>query len=421
MLFKRFDKLVCCIGIMFLVALIMHLKFYSLERTLNHERIIKNENMSFKYYKDGDLFLYSAFLDVREKSKHVIRIIAVSPWITKKIYCRLYYHHGNKLTVSADISRLSEYKGFKYAGHLYSCVVPSAKDPFKVSVIKTFNSETESSKLQLIKVGNKLDKDFLKPSFATCLNQLHKYSHVHKLIQYVEYQRHVVGINKIIIYDFDGVSNEVMKAVRYYEEIGLVSVQPFKLPVKTACFPSQGGEIKCWGQVVQINDCLYRNMDKYKYLVTTDVDEYVMVHQENLETYSDIVEAVNTEEPKEKPLASYRLKSAFFCVSEDDDKRKSNAFLMKNTKRKRFEKYRFKCIVNPRGVITNNIHVVSKAMEGYNTFTNVPEDIAFVHHYRSIETTCNITDTAAIKYSHVLLNHVNKVCSDLNLEFLEPY
>ena len=235
--------------------------------------------------------------------------------------------------------------------------------------------------LPLTITGTK-DETEIKTSFVICVNQIHNYRHVHKFMQFVEYQRNIMGITKIIIYDFDHVSDDVLKAVKYYIKIGLVSVQPFRLPVKTSKRPPKNkvkDGLKTWGQGMQVNDCLYRNMDKYTYIVALDLEEYIMSHKKSIRTYRDIINSLDKEDKYQ--TASYNFNNAFFYMSIKDSDR-SNAFLFKHSNRNKFEPARSKCIVNPRRVIVNDVHPVIMPIDGYSNKLEVNETIAFVHHYQ---------------------------------------
>ena len=61
-----------------------------------------------------------------------------------------------------------------------------------------------------------------------------------------------------------------------------------------------------------INDCLYRNMYRYKKIVCVDLDEYIVPRQHS--NYRQLIEAIDTTHPYNHPAKSYMFRNSYFWL-----------------------------------------------------------------------------------------------------------
>lgn len=78
------------------------------------------------------------------------------------------------------------------------------------------------------------------------------------------------------------------------------------------------------GQVLQIQDCFMRSIGRYRWMLTVDLDEYVVPHTTYIKNLHDLVEANVLREPSGRQIApsELRFQSAFFepCLPGDKDR-----------------------------------------------------------------------------------------------------
>ena len=95
--------------------------------------------------------------------------------------------------------------------------------------------------------------------------------------------------------------------MQYYESLGVLEMKNITLagnqpndPVLQNKFIYQGPKPRKRGnERLQVNDCLLRNVQKYKYIACIDIDEVIV--PENESTWSAMMEQVD-KQPKDKVL-----------------------------------------------------------------------------------------------------------------------
>uniref|UniRef100_UPI00358FEE9E glycosyltransferase family 92 protein C33H5.2-like n=1 Tax=Myxine glutinosa TaxID=7769 RepID=UPI00358FEE9E len=95
----------------------------------------------------------------------------------------------------------------------------------------------------------------------------------------------ILGATSVTVYN-TSVSHTMDIILRAYIEIGILEV--IQWPIANYLRPSFGwrpskhpGEIQYFGQIATINDCLYRNKHRTKYIAFLDVDEIIVPHKWN--------------------------------------------------------------------------------------------------------------------------------------------
>lgn len=83
---------------------------------------------------------------------------------------------------------------------------------------------------------------------------------------------------------------ELMRVAKYYEEIGLLELQPFVVP------STFNDTIRNDFQILQylpINDCFYRVKNLYDFVLLLDVDEIVLPMMKNDRNWNDLFRRLN--------------------------------------------------------------------------------------------------------------------------------
>jgi len=182
-----------------------------------------------------------------------------------------------------------------FTAYLFRCSPPKKKKPSFVSVV--YKSCTIPDHLLLVKPTSPAKRSYLV-QFTVCLMPLHfKYSRGYELVEWIELNR-ILGAERFTVY-VQSTAESDEKILTYYKNHGLVEIIHWPLPVSN-------DEVHYFGQVVALQDCLYRNKATSEYVVNIDLDEFVIPHREHLYSWKDIVAN------RTIPTLSFIFKNTFF-------------------------------------------------------------------------------------------------------------
>ena len=152
-------------------------------------------------------------------------------------------------------------------------------------------------------------------------------------------------------------------------------------------------EIRTEGLFAALNDCLYRNMNSFKYLMMIDMDELIIPYQSlklvdmlNLVT-QNLIQAGKAVSSGE--VSSYSFQNSFFYLQWPDDPTFLTSppltVLHKTRRRQKLHppKQRSKYICVPSSVKEAGNHFIWEFQRGKTL--NVPPSYGFLHHYRLCE------------------------------------
>jgi len=335
-------------------------------------------------------FVYSAFYDDREKP--LVRVVAATK--TKKsdkVWCKLYYSNRQPVLVQAGISVIRENWNLQYSAAFVTCdLLDRATGSYRPAP----QSLSLVAKLNLA-ASNQLPVHYsdtgirppVTPSLGVCVKPLHfHYNKSLELLQFLEMNR-LLGVTKFTMYN-DTVGEEVACLLRHYQDQGLLEVLPWRLDITSQ------KEIRTEGLFAALNDCLYRNMNKFKYLMLIDLDELVIPYQNK--TLLDLLADLKTRTVIQagKPLtpsqvSSYSFQNGFFYLQWPDSPSSPTSppltALLKTRRRQKLHppKQRSKYICSPGAVKEAGNHFIWEFHHGKTL--NVPPSLAFLHHYRVCE------------------------------------
>ncbi len=104
---------------------------------------------------------------------------------------------------------------------------------------------------------------------SACVKPLHfDYGRTLELLEFLELNK-LLGVTRFTLYNHT-VSREVSCVLRDYADRGEVDLLPWSLNMASQ------SEIRTEGLFAALNDCLYRNMWRYNYLLLIDLDEFVV-------------------------------------------------------------------------------------------------------------------------------------------------
>ena len=307
--------------------------------------------------KGHKFFVYSAFYDTRDTKKPVVRVIGVTR--TKrsdKVMCRLYYDTKKEFVdssqvdkrinqtfstkskinppsfhdVAASISIIRENWNLKYSACFVICPLFTEQASYKsvgtvvpdsVSVIPVVSNNyidiNVTNRLPVInsKNGGTGTNEVNKTDIGVCVKPIHfHYNKTFELIEFIELNK-ILGVSKFTFYNHT-MSDEVGCVLDYYmNQENEVSVMSWDLKVDSQT------EIRTEGLFAALNDCLYRNMNEFHYLMLIDFDEFVIPHLND--TLPDMLEYLNSNKvtmkngrklAHPKVTSSYSFQNSFFYL-----------------------------------------------------------------------------------------------------------
>ena len=234
-------------------------------------------------------------------------------------------------------------------------------------------NEGELSDPILVKYGK---NDKLVP-FGVCLHKaLFSITNPQLLVDWIEIHKQL-GAEIITVY-LEDVPEGIAKAVQSYIKDGLLELLDWNLKKRTRDF----------GQTGVVNDCLYRNLYRVKYLGMYDLDE-VIVSQKHY-SWHEMIEYLNSRYNLDK-YASLKFKGCPFHVSIRDKVIGNNVSLCQNaslpvyftrTMRDKDAVDHPKLMIKPALIISAHIHHIDYAWTTWFSFhINVPAKLAICHHY----------------------------------------
>lgn len=336
-------------------------------------------------------FVYSAFYDDR-RSKWVRVIAAARTRLADKVLCQFTYSDGREPFTVTGINRLiRENWNLKYSAYFILCPIkqPNMPVPSHVSIIRQGS----------IEIGNKVvvhdnKKAFKKPDgIAVCIKPLHyEYNKVKNLIEFIELNR-ILGVNHFVLYNHT-VGTEVGCILQKYIVEGIVTVLPWQLDIVSQ------KEIRTEGLFAALNDCLYRTMYRFRYVLMIDLDEYIIPHK-NLSLALLLAQLIKKNPDR---TGAFSFQNAFFYLQWPNDTASATLpykllTLQKTIRKSKFHahKQRSKCVVLPERVVEMGNHFVWEFLAG-KTMMNIPPDMGFLHHYR----VCEFGGNDCINTTHVV-------------------
>ena len=291
---------------------------------------------------------------------------------------------------------------FSFTAYLFRCFLPKKKKPLFVSVV--YKSCTAPDHFLLVKPTSPARGSY-PVQFTVCLMPLYfNYSRGYELVEWIELNR-ILGAERFTVYVQSSADN-VAKILTYYEQQELVELVRWPLPVGK-------DEIHYFGQVLALQDCLYRNKATSEYVVNLDLDEFVVPHREDLYSWKDIVAN------RSIPTLSFIFKNTFFrkewlktnghnfTGKEIALEFKLVTLLLHEHETKEFSYgHRSKYFAKTSQADYLIIHEVKG--KGKSVF--VPSDVALLHHYRNWFDYAAVPksndDTVIHKYGDALLRNV---------------
>ncbi|XP_047466895.1 uncharacterized protein LOC125023583 isoform X2 [Mugil cephalus] len=122
-------------------------------------------------------------------------------------------------------------------------------------------------------------------NFTVCVSNLFgDFNNVLQFAQTLEMYR-LLGVNRVVIYN-TSCGPELDRLLQSYSKEGFVEMVPWPInkhlkPSGGWLFSEHGGDLHYYGQLATLNECIYRSMERSRYVLLNDIDEIIMPYQHN--------------------------------------------------------------------------------------------------------------------------------------------
>ncbi|XP_069465185.1 uncharacterized protein [Ambystoma mexicanum] len=359
------------------------------------------------------------------RDKNAVRILGIVHYQeVKELYC--WFHcradAGYLAIRKADIEIHSDRFGFPYGAADFICPEPQDCDPKFVSI--HWSRDGDCEQIPMFEIRNR-HPQALSAEFTVCISTMFgNYDNVLLFIQSVEIYK-LLGVQRVMVYKSD-CSPWMERVLQHYISDGTVEVIPWTIAShlkvsKRWHHDMSPADIGYYGQLAALNDCIYRNMYRSKYLLLHDIDEIVLPirHRDWKSMMADF-------ETQGTNIGVFMFENYVFRHDVFDYTFNNSAWdavpginILQHIHREPHgADIQFKgrkMIINPRKVIQTSVHYVSKA---YGATFSAPSDSAILYHCRK-QYQANLTrdslikDTRIWKYNSSIIDSVNKVLNEI--------
>ncbi|XP_054279522.1 uncharacterized protein LOC128997811 [Macrosteles quadrilineatus] len=388
----------------------------------------------------GIFYLYAAYYDNRTLSRigPSVRILAMVDRVDPNviIYCQMWFQNI-KEPVVVKVAKYNYiwHKSWGSPGpgdlhpYLMTCPIPREyrnEVPDSVGIVEE-KCDMSSNNLRVI-----YKKPEKKKDFAVCVKGLDfPYQDVSvRLIEWIELLK-VLGADKIIFYQYQ-VHQNISKVLKFYQEEGNVDVVPITLPGYQPNIPGLQHEYLkdhsfriLRNEPIHFNDCLYKNLYSYKYIVLMDSDEVIMPKKES--SWEGLLHSLSPGKIKD----SYYVQNVYFF----DDLRQHGwteeipqyMHMLQHVYRSRnftMPGHYIKAFHDPERILTLHNHFPVECLGPQCDTYAIATDVAQLQHYRAdcvgeLMEVCdeyknNIVKDATIwRFKNILVNRVSATLNKL--------
>ncbi|XP_068224432.1 uncharacterized protein [Palaemon carinicauda] len=399
---------------------------------------------------NGSFYLYAAYYDNRTLAERrpVIRILGMIDRLEPSVkpYCQIWFDGQSKPVFSQIwqykwiwVKGWGNYRNGVLQPYLMSCSVPSEYQGLVPESVSLAEKPCDMATTNLRVINNRPPSGE-KEDFAVCVKGIN-YPFNDLSVRLTEWFEllFLLGANKVFIYDM-AVHPNVSKVLNYYKEKGKIGITKLTLPgqqpnIRGVSYMYLKAKIvhKRQNEVIPYNDCLYKNMYKYKYISLLDIDEVIMPR--NSSSWRELLEIVKRKDTAEnKHRSSYVARNVYFM----DDMRQPQEpdvtdvpgymHMLQNIYRSgNYTKpgAYVKCFHDTERVLTLHNHFPFSCIGPQCTAYSMSTDDAHLQHYRSdcvgeLKKVCGVRykshptkDPSILKYKKALISRVSETLKHL--------
>ncbi|XP_026886849.2 uncharacterized protein LOC113590750 [Electrophorus electricus] len=376
--------------------------------------------------KHSKHLMVSAFIDHRiNKAIRVISIIKRDS--LQPLYCIYCNDDHTCRTAEAEVQIHSDHFGFPYAASDVLCHGAHTQDAAFVSISTSRNISAIYSE-DLLPIKNTVIRESFKFNFSVCISNLFgSYNNVLQFVQTMEMYK-LLGVQHVVIYN-TSCGPDLEKLLQHYKKEGILEIVPWPIdhflnPSKGWNFVEHGGDLHYYGQLVTLNECIYRNMYQSKYVLLNDIDEIIMPYK-----HANLPLLMEDLQQEHRDVGVFPIENHIFPKTQFEETGRFNRSkwrgipginIMVHIYREPDRKNVFnprKMIINPRSVTQTSVH---STLQQYGNVYYVPFDVSHIVHVR-IPLQGHLTkeqlhnDKRVWDFEHKLVPNVDKALQSSNL------
>ncbi|XP_037551241.1 uncharacterized protein LOC119427677 [Nematolebias whitei] len=235
--------------------------------------------------KNTKHLLVSAFMDQRVTGFD-IRIIGMfrrdSIQPLHCLFCCVGHLGG---TTPANVLVHTDHFGFPFSDTDIMCQIPLNCNATHVTLLTEPRAENVHNLIWIPIRNKKTNERNEMMNFTVCISSLFgEYNNVLQYTQALEMYR-LLGVNRVVIYN-TSCGPDLDRLLQSYTQEGFVEIVPWPIdkhlnPSHGWLYTEHGGEIQYFGQLATLNECMYRYMERSRYVLLNDIDEITMPYQHN--------------------------------------------------------------------------------------------------------------------------------------------
>ncbi|XP_063172269.1 beta-1,4-galactosyltransferase galt-1-like [Candoia aspera] len=381
-------------------------------------------NATITPLRDKNSFIIAPYSDKRDGN--FIRVLSiVHHEKVKELYCVFCCQNSNRtVIVKAEIDIHSDRFEFPYGTADLLCLEPQDCDPQFISVHPS--ADPEASQLPLFQIQN-LRSENPTLEFTVCISTMFgEYNNVLQFVQSIELYK-ILGAQKVMIYK-NSCSPLLEQVLEYYISEGTVEIIPWPihlyLKVSSRWHHSmEGKDIGYYGQITALNDCIYHNMYRSKYVALIDADEVILPVKDA--DWKSLMQRLEKENPEDGVFlfenhvyGNSLFSTSPFKVSSWHTVPGENILEYVYRQPKYLPAVRNrKMMIDPRKVVQTSVHNVIKK---YGNSVSVKNSIAVLFHCKKpeskdLDTESIVPNKILWRYSSTLIPNINKVLHKSNI------
>ena len=269
---------------------------------------------------DENTAFFSAHYESRKGAPYTPGIIVMGYHMKKlkdpKLYCKLLYSSKASKCSSEPLDQINLCTGGLDAdkiatSHMYVCRLKCrrsecSEDEIPVSVAISRNTDCTDASAQIPVINRRLPKESEKKMFGVCV-QTPVYGSVslQEIVEFIEMNR-ALGVEIVTLYVMEMEIETWQFLEDHYVKRGYLRLLRWKKMEKW-------NPLHYFGQPLLMQDCLYRNMHRVKYLLLIDLDELLLPKKHN--NLLDLVNSIGHHDS----YHSYVFGSCFFMKNEAEE------------------------------------------------------------------------------------------------------
>ncbi|XP_028995034.1 beta-1,4-galactosyltransferase galt-1-like [Betta splendens] len=333
-------------------------------------------------------FMVSAFMDQRVKGFD-IRIISIFRRDSiQPLHCLFCCADHLSDTTPATVLVHSDHFNFPYGTTDVMCQIPHNCSATHVTLVPDTVRPTNPTWLPLRnkKIIEK-NKRF-EFNFTVCISTLFGgYNNVLQFAQTLEIYR-LLGVGRVVVYNNSG-GPELSRLLHSYSQEGLVELVQW--PIHNYLNPSHGwrlsvhgGDLQYYGQLVALNECIYRSMERSRYVLLNDIDEIIMPYQ-----HDSLTSLMDTLQPQHPNTGVFIIQTVIYPKKTTEESNKGYVDAWRQVPgfnilqriywedRNKDQYHPHKMLVQPSFVEQTSVHEMLKAFgENYK----IPEKMCHIVH-----------------------------------------